>query len=212
MSAWSADRPRRYDHMDEIDALVAELPDEIVDYIGDLQDSVEELTKRLDAEFEEDDDTDPIEKALGSMNPDAAAVIQEKLARLDALEETVYTSAIEKADSEYIAKARAFDGLGNPLEIGPALRRLAEVSPEDADLIEKALSAAAEQTKTSDLYEELGHAIAKSGDAETQVHAIAKSMQDADPSLSEEEARSIAWERNPELYDEHFREQQAKQR
>ena len=199
--------------MDEIDALVSELPDEIVDYIGDLQDSVEELTKRLEEDVEEiDDNTDPIEKALGAMDEDGAAAIQEKLDRLDALEDTVVAAEIEKADSEYIAKARSFDGLGDPEEIGPALRRLAAVSPEDADLIEKALTAAAEQTKTSDLYEELGHAIAKNGDAETQVYAIAKSMQEADPALSEEEARAIAWENNPELYQEHALERQANQR
>jgi len=199
--------------MDEIDALVSELPDEIVDYIGDLQDSVEDLTKRLEEDTEEiDDTTDPIEKALGAMDEDAAALIQERLEKLDELEETVVATEIEKADSEYIAKARAFDGLGDPEEIGPALRRLAEVSPEDADLIEKAFTAAAEQTKTSDLYEELGHAIAKSGDAETQIHTIAKSMQEANPSLSEEEARAEAWEQNPELYEEHARERQANQR
>jgi len=199
--------------MDEIDALVAELPDEIVDYVAELQDSVEDLTKRLDAvEVEDDDDTDPIEKALDSMDEDSAEALRERLARLDTLEETVNENEVEKADAEYIAKARAFDGLGDPEEIGPALRRLAEVNAEDADLIEKALTAAAEQTKTSDLYEELGHAIAKSGDAETQITQIAKAHRDADSTLSEEEARSMAWEENPDLYEEHQREMAERQR
>lgn len=200
--------------MDEIDALVAELPDEIVDYVAELQDSVEDLTKRLEeveVDFD-DDDTDPIAKALEEMDEDSAIAIQEKLAKLDELEATVTEGEIEKADNEYIAKARAFDGLGDPEEIGPALRRLAEVNAEDADLIEKALTAAAEQTKTSDLYEELGHAIAKSGDAETQITQIAKAHRESDPDLSEEEARAMAWEENPDLYEEHQREMAERQR
>lgn len=200
--------------MDEIDALVAELPDEIVDYIGDLQDNVEELTKRLEeVEYVEDDgEYDPIAKALGEMDEEAASILQEKLEKLDALEATVIENEIEKADNEYIAKARAFDGLGDPNEIGPALRRLSEVSPEDAAVVEKALTAAAEQTRTSDLYEELGHAIAKVGSAEDQIVQIAKAAQNADPSLSEEEARAKAWEENPELYEEHAREMAERQR
>ena len=198
--------------MDEIDALVAELPDEIVDYVAELQDSVEDLTKRLDAVEVEDDDTDPIEKALDSMDEESAEALRERLARLDTLEETVNENEVQKADAEYIAKARAFDGLGDPDEIGPALRRLSEVNAEDAELIEKDLTAAAEQTKTSDLYEELGHAIAKSGDAETQITQIAKAHRDADPALSEEEARSMAWEENPDLYEEHHREMSERQR
>lgn len=207
--------------MDEIDALVAELPDEIVDYIGELQDSNETLQKSLteaqaqmsDTEDDEPvDDRDPIEKAFDSLDDEAAAAFKEKLDRLDTLEEKVTKAETAAADDVYIAKARAYDGLGDPNELGPALRRLAETDPEDAALIEKAFAAAAEQAATSDLYEELGHEIHKSTDVDAQVEVIAKSYQTTDPSMSIEEARSKAWENNPELYEEHSRDQQAKQR
>lgn len=207
--------------MDEIDALVAELPDEIVDYIGELQDSNETLQKSLteaqaqmsDTEDDEPvDDRDPIEKAFDSLDDEAASIFKEKLDRLDILEEKVTSAEIAAADNVFIAKARAYDGLGDPNELGPALRRLAETDPEDAALIEKAFAAAAEQAATSDLYEELGHEIHKSTDVDAQVEVIAKSYQTTDPSMSIEEARSKAWENNPELYEEHSRDQQAKQR
>lgn len=205
--------------MDEIDALVADLPDEIVDFIGDLQDSVENLTKSLEeAQAAPDpdpvvvDDRDPIEKAFDELDEDAAVLIKEKLDRLDILEEKVTKSEEVAADTEYIAKARAYDGVGDPDEIGPALRRLAEVSPEDAATFEKAFAAAAEQVATGDLYQELGHEIHKSTDVDEQIQAIAKSYQEKNPELEDSEARSMAWENNPELYEEHSRDQTAKQR
>lgn len=199
--------------MDAIDALVADLPDEIVDYIGDLQDSVENLTKSLE-EAETDpvvvDDRDPFEKALDGLDDESAAIIKSQIDKLSELEEKVTKAEQETADAEYISKARAFDGLGDPDEIGPALRRLSEVSPEDADLFEKAFAAASTQEVTATLYEELGHSISKSTDVDVQVAAIAKSYQEANPELTEADARSQAWENNPELYEEHGREQQAK--
>ena len=203
--------------MDEIDALVADLPDEIVDFIGDLQDSVETLTKSLEEAQAPNDDPvvderDPITKALETLDDEDAAVLAEKLERLDTLEEKVTKAEEDKADTEYIAKARAFDGAGDPEDIGPALRRLADVSPEDAELFEKAFAAMSEQAVTGTLYEELGHAINKSTDVDEQVEAIAKSYQEANPALSSEESRAMAWENNPELYEEHSREQQARQR
>jgi len=203
--------------VDEIDDLVAELPDEIVDYIGDLQDSVETLTKSLDEAKAVDDpevidERDPITKALDTLDDEAAAVIVDKLEQLDVLEAKVTKAEEDASDTEFIAKARAYDGLGDPDEIGPALRRLTESAPEDAALFVKAFDAAMEQAATGDLYTELGHEVHKSTDIDEQVAEIAKSYQTANPELSSEEARSMAWENNPELYEEHRVEQQSRQR
>jgi hypothetical protein len=176
--------------MDDFDALVNELPDEIVDYIDDLQTQVASLTKRLDeAEtiakaYEADEDEDeveylsPLEKALGDIEDDEArAFIIEKLNEAATVE-------IEKRDAEFIAKARTFDGLGDPDVLGPALRRLADALPEDVDIFEKALSAAAQQVNESNtLYDEIGHAVSKSSDVLTEVENIAKSYREADPAL-----------------------------
>jgi hypothetical protein len=200
--------------VDEIDALVADLPDEIVDYIGGLQDSVEDLTKSLeDAESNDPDvvdDRDPFEKALDGLDDESAAIIKGQIDKLSELEEKVTNAERETADAEYIAKARAFDGLGDPNDLGPALRRTAELLPEDADLFEKAFAAASTQEVTATLYEELGHTISKATDVDEQIAVIAKSYQDANPALEEAEARSIAWENNPELYEEHSREQRSR--
>ena len=199
--------------MDHIEELVSALPDEIVNYIGDLQDANETFEKRI-SELETvakgdwvEEVTDPIAKALGSLPEDEQAVIMERLEKLDSLERSVIDAAIEKADTAYIEKARAFDGYANPDILGPAMRRLAATNPEDAAIFEGAFTKAAAQTNATTLYDELGSSIAKSGDAETQIEQIAKSFADADPSISLEEARATAWERNPELYEEHRAEQ-----
>lgn len=202
--------------MDAIDALVADLPDEIVDYIGDLQDSVEDLTKSLE-EAQTDpvtvvDNREPFEKALDGLDDESAAIIKGQIDKLSELEEKVTKAEHDAADAEYITKARAFDGLGDPAEIGPALRRLADVSPEDADLFEKAFVAASTQEITATLYEELGSSINKSTDVDVQIETIAKSYRDANPQLSEADANAQAWENNPELYDEHTREQRSRTR
>lgn len=195
----------------DIDAVVAELPDEIVNYIGELQDEVTSLTKSLDEANEsapvEDDGLDPIEKALGDLDDDGAKAIREKLELLDSLEQTIVAGAIEKSDMTYIEKARAFDGFADPDVLGPALRRLAAGNPDDVAVVEEAFAKAAAQTNVTTLYDELGTTIAKSGDAESQIDQIAKSLVTVDPNLTIEEARAEAWERNPELYAEHRVEQ-----
>lgn len=208
--------------MDEIDALVNELPDEIVEYIAELQEETTQLRKRLEEvevnkadEADEEDDRDAIEKAFDALPEELQAIIVEKFDRLAELEAEQAEEAIAKRDAEFVAKARAFDGLGDPDELGPALRRLADESPEDAELIEKALSAAAAQTEeTQTIYDEIGHAVNKSADSDTvgKVEAIAKSYQEANPALSDEDAMAQAWEHNPELYDEYVLEQRNNQR
>lgn len=212
--------------MDEIDALVNELPDEIVEYISELQTEVETVTKARDeavaqleevaksADDDESDDRTPLEKALdGIEDEDARAFIVEKFEELDRLNAEREQEEIAKRDEAYIAKAREFDGIGDPEEIGKALRRLSEVSTDDVLIITKALTAAAEQVAESGtLYDEIGHSIAKSSDVEEEITTIAKSYRDANPDLDEAEARALAWERNPELYDAYVEEQRQKAR
>jgi len=209
--------------MDEIDALVNDLPDEIVDFIADLQSSVQTLTKRAEdaealaanvvIEDDEVDERDRLTKALEDIEDDEArAFIIEKLDELETIREQAEVEAIAKADAEYISKAREFDGLGDPDVLGPALRRVAELSPEDAEIFEKALAAAAEQTSESSLYDEIGHSLAKASDVLTEVEAISKSYREADPTLDEAAANAKVWENRPDLYDEYVSEQRNRQR
>ena len=205
--------------MDEIDALVNDLPDEIVDYIVDLQSTVETLTKRaeeaeaLAVDDDEVDERSPLTKALEDIeDDDARSYIIEKLTELAELQERSQQEEIAKADAEYVAKVRGFDGLGDPDVLGPALRRVASLFPEDAEVFEKAFAAAAEQTAESSLYDEIGHSLTKSSDVLGEVETIAKAYREADPTLDDASARSMVWESRPELYDEYVQEQRDRQR
>lgn len=193
--------------MDRIDALVNELPDEVVDLIGDLQDQVEDLTKRLeDAEatpVEVPTTSDPIAKALASLDPEVASVVKSQADRLAEAEARLAAAEAEKADAAYIAKARAFDGVvASPEEFGPALRRIAETHPNEAAYIEKALAAASERIRVSKVFDEIGHGISTPGSAFDRATAIAKSKVDAGEALDIESARADVWTENPSLYAE----------
>jgi hypothetical protein len=206
--------------------MVNELPDEVVEYIGELQQEKDTIQKSLDEANEalaattiehddEVDERDPLQKALDEMPEDAREILDSALDRLESLEAEAVAKARAEADATFIAKAREFDGLGDPDDLGPALRRISEgeSTAEDAELIEKALAAAAAQANESGtIYDEIGHAIAKSGSVEAEVDSIAKAYREADPSLTEGDAMAMAWERNPELYDEYVKEQRDKTR
>lgn len=194
----------------DIEALVNDLPDEIIDYIGGLQEQTESLQKRLDEiEAETEEDLDPIEKALSEAPAEFVELWKADRTRLEQLEKETERARIAKADATWTDKARAFDGIVKAEEFGPTLRRVAEYLPEDAEAITKALTAAAEQHRTADIFKELGTSASGTTDSETQIEAIAKSFQEADPKMGDDEARALAWERNPELYNQYVAERRS---
>ncbi len=196
--------------MDEYDALVADLPDEVVDLIADLQDTVEKLEKRL-AEVTDDteDDRDPITKALDALPADVAAVIKADRERTAVLEAELAAEKERQADAEFVAKARRFDGvIADPNVFGPALRKITDSHPEEAALIAKTLEAASERLRVTDLFKELGTSAPAPGSTDEQVEAIAKSYMAEDPNISLEEARANVWETRPDLYEAHVAERQ----
>lgn len=194
--------------MDEIDALVNDLPDEVVDFIQSQHEEIQDLRKRLDAITpDEEPEEMTFEKALSALPDEVAQTILADRERLAKAEAELAAEREAKADAEYIEKVRHLDGVGEPEVFGPALRRIAEALPSDAELVEKALAALTEQTRMSDIFKEFGHsAAAPAGSVEERIEAIAKSYQAEDPDLTDEVARAKAWEENPDLYEAHTAE------
>ncbi len=204
--------------MDDLAAL-AKVPTEVKEYIelieGDVKTAeaeVTELTKALEeakaaSEVDPDpvEETDPIVKALSEVSDEAAAIFKAQADRLDAAEAKIQAQEDKEADAEWITKAAAFDGvIDNPAEFGPKLRAVADVDPELAETIASVLGTAGSRVEKS-LFGELGSvaALAITGDAETKIVQLAKSLQEKDTELTVEAARAEAWTQNPELYEQH---------
>lgn len=194
---------------DELQALVDELPDEIVDYIGELEDRASEAETAL-AKALGEDEVDPIAKALSELPDEVAAIVKSQQDRLTQAEQELQAERIAKANETFVTKARAFDGvIDKPEEFGPVLRQFAETNPEAAEALENHLRAASQRVTKSALFSEFGHE-ATDSEVTSQVEAIAKSYQEANPNLSLEEARGMAWEQNPSLYEQYRAEKQTR--
>lgn len=209
----SADATHQEGNMDpeEIQALVDELPDEIVDYIGELEDraSVAE-TELAKARGEADEDVDPIAKALDELPEEVAAVIKADRERLQKAEQDLAAERIAKANETFITKARGFDGvIDKPEDFGPVLREFAEANPEAAEQLEAQLRAASQRVAKSSLFSEFGHE-AQTSEVDSEVEAIAKTYVEANPELSLAEARGMVWEKNPDLYERYRSEKQSR--
>lgn len=201
----SADATSKEGNMDpnEIQALVDELPDEIVDYIGELEERATQAETELAKALGAEEEVDPIAKALAELSPEVAAIVKSQQDRLAQAEKELQAERVAKADATYVTKARGFDGvIDKPEEFGPVLRQFAEAHPEAAEQLEAQLRAASSRVTKSALFSEFGHE-AITSEVTSQVQAIAKTYQEADPKLSDEEARAMAWEKNPDLYEQY---------
>jgi hypothetical protein len=207
---------------DTLAALAEQIPEEVLTYVetleGDLKKAeadYEELQKSIDEKQDPSDNkgevTDPIEKALAESPEDVKAIFKAQQDRLEAAETELQEQREARANATWIGKVAAFDGvIDNPDEFGPELRKVADVDPELAESIATALQTATERSSQAALFSEVGKGMALSEtDAQSKVESIAKSLQEADPQLSEAEARAEAWKRNPELYDQYVAERDA---
>lgn len=195
----------------DIDALAAQLPDEVLDYIEGLEGEVErlsEVTKSLNPSILPQD---AIAKALETLPPDVAAIVKADRERTERLEKALADERIAKANSEWIAKASTLAVVEDPATLGTKLRSLAEFDSDLADEVFKALDLANRQVNAGSLFAEFGKSGGASGaGAEAKIEAIAKGYRDADPTLSDEVARAMAYENNPEVYAEYLAERRGR--
>lgn len=193
--------------MSDLEALVAQVPDEVLEYIEALEGRVEELTAVEKAAAPAP--TDDIEKALTELPEGLADLFKAQKAELEETRQALEAERVAKAEAEWVEKAAALEGvIDNTEEFGAKLRALSEVDSELADSIVSALSAASERVAKADLFVEKGHRGGAPTSAEEKIEQIAKSLVEANPAKTLETARSEAWESNPELYDEYTNEKQ----
>ena len=193
--------------MSEPSAVSATDLEELIEYVEKLEADIVDLEKRL---VEPPEDAD-IAKALGELPADVADIVKADRAALIEARENLAKADIEKADREYVTKMNALPGIVDaPETFGPVLRQVAAFDADLAKAIEAVLVTANERITKGDLFTEAGNVgRIVGGDAMEKATNIAKSMVEASPGLSLEEARSRVWETNPDLYAEYSAEREA---
>jgi hypothetical protein len=204
--------------MEDLAALAKNIPSEVLDYIEELEDTSEMAVARI-AELEKaldsvdptvgilaDDEIDPIAKALTSADPELVQLFKSQSERLVVAEAALTEVQEREQNAQWIAKTRSIDGLVDPEVFGPKLRALAEHDAELADEVNKILAGASEKLAKSKMFDEVGYVARFEGEVADKVIALAKSIQESNPAMSDEEARTAVWETNPELYDEYVTE------
>lgn len=116
-----------------------------------------------------------------------------------------------RKDREFVAKAAEWTSLSMAAdEVGPALRRLAEIDENLSDTVVKALASANAQAEAANIFAELGTpARPDTGDAYGRMSKMAKAAVDSGEFQTVEQAISALVLKNPELY-EAYRQEQSK--
>ena len=181
--------------------------EELVEYVEKLEADIVDLNKRLE---EPADETD-IAKAISNLPEDVAKALNAERDELEESRKSLAKANVEKADREYVTKMESLPGIvDSPDEFGPVLRQIAAHDADLAKAVEDVLTTASNRITKGDLFEEAGNVGRnQGGDALEKATGIAKSMVEATPELSLEEARSRVWESNPELYAEYRAEREA---
>lgn len=217
MSAESAiDNSAEEDNMAGEDFGAYELPNEVLDYITELEDTVAELSvaKSADSESSDEglDEESRIAKALSALPDDVAAILKADreaavIAKAEAdVAKAASEAAIEKAAvEEYIAKAATYAGVVESAEtFGPQLRKVAAWDPEIGKALEEILEGTTAKLAKSALFAELGtKAEAAGSDALAKATTIAKALVEAGQEKNIESARGRVWQENPDLYAEY---------
>ncbi len=173
----------------------AEQVDGLVTKLKELEDKIEALTKAQESPKDEDilKGADP---AVKKMFEDIKKENEANKKEAEEAKEIAKAERETRIAKEYIEKAKGFPHMGNAEDVAGMLRKAYESSDEDGKKLEETLKAANEKIEANDrLAKELGRGGANSGsDAMAKIEGIAKSLKDADPKLTPEEAMTKAME------------------
>jgi hypothetical protein len=208
------------------------LPQEVVQYIQQLEQALADAQGGNQQTSEEDDDvSNNFGKSLGDLPDDEVTFLQELSKNLESEEVReevnkameIVKAANERAERaeeiakaerderllrEFVVKARAYTSLPiSPEEFGPVLKKLNEVLSEDEyATVTKALSAGNETIANAGLFSEIGKRGGLGGtEAISKVDASAQEIAKA-KDISLEAAREQVFESDPALYDQYLQE------
>lgn len=191
--------------------------DEALKALAAAESRIAEMEKEMasrggsdDEEAAEDDEDmmkaapESVRKAFEAMEKQA----QEAMAKAEAAEQTLLKERGERADADAVAKAReTYGALGLDAEqVGPALRRLAEVDEALAKSVESTLLAANAKVESADIFSEIGSTPVQTGSAFHKAESMAKAAVADGTAATYEQALSDIFVSDPALYNDYLAE------
>lgn len=195
--------------IEELKAVIETLKQELAAALADDEEGMEVE----DAATPEDEDF--LKSVPENVRKMVLAARAEKAAAERALADTAEVLRKEReavADREAVAKAREqFAALTlDPEQVGPALRRLAEVDADLAKAVEDALASANAQSESADIFREIGKASSvNSGNAFDRMQNMAKAAVAEGLAPTVEQAIAQIAVSKPDLYTEYLSEKGA---
>lgn len=123
--------------------------------------------------------------------------------KLDTALETIAKRDREARVQQMVAKAARYGKMGSPDDISKLLTDVdVKLGAEGLKAVEALLAKGEEAFSQAKVFEEIGHGSRTPGDgsAIAKIEEKALELRKADPKLTIEEARSLAWRDNPEIY------------
>ena len=183
--------------------------------IAELEEATEEVAEETEATSEEApveaEDVikslpEPVQKAFESLRKQA----EEAQAKADEATTVLHKEREAHADAEAIEKARGWSHLSlDAQEVGPALRRLAQIDETLAKSVTEVLESVNAQAESADIFAEIGRTTGTSGNAFTQLESMAKSAVSEGKASTVEQALSDLAVAQPSLYAQYLNEKGA---
>jgi hypothetical protein len=183
--------------------------------IAELEEATEEVAEETEAPAEEapveEEDVmkslpEPVQKAFETLRKQA----EEAQAKADEATTVLLKEREAHADAEAIEKARGWSHLNlDAQEVGPALRRLAQVDEALAKSVTEVLESVNAQAESADIFAEIGRTTGISGNAFSQLEAMAKSAVSEGKASTVEQALSDLAVAEPSLYAQYLNEKGA---
>lgn len=149
----------------------AEEAEQRVKEADEAREAAETSARELEAKLSADGMT--LEK--GGLPEAVQKRIRDAEERAEVAERKATEERAERLDGEWIAKISSLDKLtGDPAQLGPALRRFAEVDADAVNELQKVLTGANEALSQVALFAEVGHMVEVTGTAEQKLDALAK--------------------------------------
>lgn len=179
----------------------------LIESLKKEEETEEEKARRLKMEEEEEEkrkaNKSIPDDVLKSLSPEVRAIVEKSQQDAKEANELAKKLQMEKLEGEYIAKAKAFDAVvTQPDKVGPILKRIADVSKEDYEVIEAVLKAANEAvSKNNVIMKEFGASGEQGGgDVWTQIERKADDLMKSDNALTKETAIAKVMDSDPVLY------------
>lgn len=199
--------------INDISELPDDLPAEVVEFIGKMQERLDEVAEADPVEKSDEAAEPSLDELLKSVDPAVAGVLRkqhEALEKAEAraadAERIAKAQAEARVTAECVEKASTLSSLGAPVtEVAEVLKALRthQVNDEVVAKTEALLDAAAEAVATGEIFKTYGSTGAEVSGGKAE--ELAKAIKAASPDLTDDEALAKAYADNPALYTEYLK-------